>query len=371
MASIGTIIKRAFALTAKRPKGWKSLLYNTAMAKAGIAGPLMRPVHISIEPANVCNARCPVCETGNQSMPRVRGMLDKGKYERLIDEVAPYTSTLLFYFMGEPFLNKNAYEMIRYARENGIFVETCTNGDFVDAEGVIYSDINRISFQLGGLDNETHQIYRVRSDLDKATENIKALVKERKKNPDSNVVIEVGFIVMKHNEHQVNDFLSWANSLGVDLVNIIDPCVRNMEEGERFLTKDKKYWYYDEEAYEKGFLRPKIIPKNECTWIWNSMQLNWDGDAVPCCRDPNGLFVLGNVFEQGLDAVWNGEKARAFRKKISSAQDKVSICKLCSGYGVPDLLTTKPASFTIKRHTISEDQVKELEREEIEFSGKS
>ena len=51
-----------------------------------------------------------------------------------IDEVAPYTSTLLFYFMGEPFLNKNAYEMIRYARENGIFVETCTNGDFVDAE---------------------------------------------------------------------------------------------------------------------------------------------------------------------------------------------------------------------------------------------
>ena len=371
MGLYGKYIKRAFALAVKRPKGWKSLLYNTAMAKARVVGPLMRPVHISIEPTNACNARCPVCETGNQSMPRSTGMLEPDNYKRLIDEIAPHTSTLLFYFMGEPFLNKHAYEMIRYARERGLFVETCTNGDFVDPEGVVYSDINRISFQLGGLDNETHQIYRVRSDLKKATENLKALVKERKKYPNSNVVIEVGFIVMKHNEHQVDDFLEWAESLGVDLVNVIDPCVRNMEEGERFLTKDKKYWYYDEEAFENGILRPKVIPHNECTWIWNSIQLNWNGDAVPCCRDPNGFHVLGNVFEQGLDAVWNGQKARAFRKKITTAQDKMGICSLCSGYGVPDLLTTKPASFTIKRHTIAEDQVKELEREEVEFSGKS
>ena len=65
------------------------------------------------------------------------------------------------------------------------------------------------------------------------------------------------------------------------------------------------------------------------------------------------------------------KKLGLLERRFRSEQDKVSICKLCSGYGVPDLLTTKPASFTIKRHTISEDQVKELEREEIEFSGKS
>jgi len=360
-------IKRAFALAVKRPKGWKSLLYNTAMAKARVSGPLMRPVHISIEPTNVCNARCPVCETGNQSMPRPAGMLDKGSYERLIDEVAPYTSTLLFYFMGEPFLNKHAYEMIRYAREKGVFVETCTNGDFVDPEGVVYSDINRISFQLGGLDNETHQVYRVRSNFEKAAENIKCLVKERKKYPNSNVVIEVGLIVMKHNEHQVDDFQEWARSLGVDLVNVIDPCVRTVEEGKKFLTKDKKYWYYDEDAFDEGVLRPKVIPHNECTWIWNSIQLNWNGDAVPCCRDPNGFHVLGNVFEQSLSEVWNGEKARAFRRKIANEQGKVDICRLCSGYGVPNLLTVKPASFTISRHSITKDQAEVLERETNEF----
>ena len=66
---------------------------------------------------------------------------------------------------------------------------------------------------MGGLDNETHQIYRVRSDLDKATENIKAL--EGTKKNDSNVVIEVGFHCNEAQQHQVDDFLSWANSPGL------------------------------------------------------------------------------------------------------------------------------------------------------------
>ena len=362
-------IKRAFALAVKRPKGWKSLLYNTAMAKAGVASPLMNPVHITIEPTNVCNARCPVCETGNGSLARSGGMLDSDQYNRLIDEIAPTTSTIMYYGMGEPFLHKDSYDMIRYARERGIFVETCTNGDFVDPEGVVYSDINRVSFQLGGLDNETHQIYRVRSDFDKASANLKALIKERNKHPDSNVQIEAGLIVMKHNEHQVDDFLEWARGLGVDTANIIDPCVRTVEEGKKMLTKDKKYWYYDEEAFEKGILRPKVIPHNECTWIWNSIQLNWNGDAVSCCRDPNGFNVLGNVFEQGFKAVWNGEKARTFRRKIVKEQSKIGICRLCSGYGVPDLLTTKPAKFHVKRHSITKDQAEILERETNEFVG--
>ena len=40
----------------------------------------------------------------------------------------------MFYFMGEPFLNRHAYDMIRYARNRSIYVETCTNGDFVDTK---------------------------------------------------------------------------------------------------------------------------------------------------------------------------------------------------------------------------------------------
>lgn len=344
-------------LVSRRPKGWRSLLWNSAMAQLRRPGPLMAPVHVSIEPTNACNARCPVCETGKGEMHRKAGFLDEHAYRAFIDEAAPTTAVLMFYFMGEPFMHRSAYEMIRYARDKGIYVETCTNGDFVDAHGVLYSDVNRISFQIGGMDQATHQIYRVRTRLDKAMRNLEELIALRRRHPHSNVEIEVGFIVMRHNEHQVEEFLRWARAIGVDRANVIDPCVRNMAEAKRFLPEDRRYWYYDEEAFARGVLKPKKVPNNECVWIWNSIQLNWDGTAVPCCRDPNGLFALGNVFDQGLLAVFNGERATDFRRRILREQGKVPICRLCSGYGLPRLEHAKPAAFTVDRHTINRDGV--------------
>ena len=351
------IINRSSKLIFHRPKGWRSVLFNTAMAKAKISGPLMMPAHLSIEPTNACNLRCPVCETGNGSMERTTGLLDVDKYKALIDKVADTTSVLMFYFMGEPFLHKNAYEMIRYARQKNIYVETCTNGDYVDPKGVIYSDVNDISFQIGGMTQETHEMYRVRGKLKRVQTNLIELLEERKRNPQSNIKVNVGFVVMKHNEHEVVSFLNWAKDIGVDQANVIDPCVRTIQEGHQLLPNDKRYWFYDEDAFERGILKPKHSPDNECTWIWNSVSINWDGTVVPCCRDPNGHHILGNVFETPLKQIWNGKKMRNFREQIVKNQNKVDICKLCSGYGIPKLLHSAPLGFEIKRLSLDESKL--------------
>jgi radical SAM protein with 4Fe4S-binding SPASM domain len=354
---IGTIFSRMSKLLFTRPKGWRSLIYNTAMAKAKLSGPLMMPVHITIEPTNACNLECPVCETGNGSMARSTGLMKQDRFEALIDQLVPHMSVLMFYFMGEPFLNKRAYEMIRYARQKGIYVETCSNGDFVDADGVIYSDVNDISFQIGGMTQETHEIYRVKGNLARVQSNLIALIEARKKNPQSNVKINVGFVVMKHNEHEVTEFLNWAQEIGVDQANVIDPCVRTVAEGKTLLPEDRRYWFYDEAAFERGVLKPKHLPNNECTWIWNSVSINWDGSVVPCCRDPNGKHVFGNVFENPLREIWNGRSMRDFRRKIVSDQKSVDICELCSGYGVPQLMHAKPMGFEVKRLSLDESRL--------------
>lgn len=340
-------------LLTHRPRGWKSVIYNTAMAKAKRVSPLMMPAHVSIEPTNLCNARCPVCETGNKSMERGNGLLDYDQYVRLVDQLAPTTAVLMYYFMGEPFLNPKSYDMIRYARRKGIYVETCTNGDLADAEGIVYSDINQVSFQISGLDNATHQKYRVRSDVDKVAKNVEELVRLRDRTLGSNVQIELGFIVMKHNEHQVPEFLEWAQAIGVDKANVIDPCVRSVAEGKQMLPEDRSYWFYDEEAFECGVLKPKHVPDNECTWVWNSTMINWNGDVVPCCRDPHGRHVLGNAFERPFREIWNGEPMLDFRRQIVSNQGQVDICRLCSGYGVPNLSRSRPMSFEVQRHTFN------------------
>ncbi len=349
-------------IIASNQRGWKSLVWNTSMARLNKAGPLMTPAHIAIEPTNACNAKCPVCETGKDEMLRTKGLLDRKKFELLIDKNFRSINTLMYYFMGEPFLNKNSYDMIKHARSKSIYVETCTNGDLVDAKGVLYSDINKISFQIGGMTEKSHQIYRVNSSLNKVKKNLYELIEEKKKVNNTNVQIDLGFIVMRHNENEVDEFIKWSKEIGVDTANIIDPCVRNMVEGYAYLPKDKKYWFYDEEAFEKGILKPKLIPHNNCDWIWNSMQINWDGEAVPCCRDPNGMHTLGNVFEMGLNNVFNSKKSVDFRKKILSRQKSVGICNLCSSYGLPDLQKIKPKKFVTNFDTINKSIDKDLDK---------
>jgi radical SAM protein with 4Fe4S-binding SPASM domain len=168
------------------------------------------------------------------------------------------------------------------------------------------------------------------------------------------VQVNVGFIVMRHNEHEVPTFLRWAKEIGVDRANVIDPCVRTVAQGHAMLPTDRRYWFYDEEAFQKGVLKPKVVPDNECTWIWNSTTINWDGTVVPCCRDPHGRHTFGNAFERPLRDIWNDQPIREFRRRIVSEQRRVDICALCSGYGVPPLGRAKPMSFDIQRLSLDQ-----------------
>jgi radical SAM protein with 4Fe4S-binding SPASM domain len=304
---------------------------SLARRSTTIAG---RPMNVTIEPTNVCNLECPVCETGAGVLGRESGSMTLEQFRTIIDKMGAHMNTLMFYFMGEPFLNKHAYEMIRYAKDQGVpFVETTTNGDFVKPEQLVECGLDRISFQIGGMTQRTHQIYRINSTLERVLANLEAtlLLKGERR---SRLRVESGFILMKHNEHEVPAFLEHMKQLGVDRASVIDPCVRTMEQGRQLLPTDRAHWIYDPEAFERGVLRPRNVPDNACPWIYYSLAIHVNGDVVPCCRDPRGEEVMGNIFEQDLDEIWNGDRYKTFRGRILTAQGSVGICRLCSSYPV-------------------------------------
>ena len=329
-------IKFGFNLIIYHPRGWFNFIINQKAAMLKISYVPALPVHITIEPTNFCNLRCPVCETGCRILERPQGFMSLDNFKKIIDKIYKHTNTLMFYFMGEPFLNKDAYEMIKYAKAKNIFVEACTNGDFVDGRKLIDSGIDKISFQIGGTAQETHQIYRVNSNLEKILNNIKEAIK-RKKETDAKTEIILGFIVMKHNEHQLNNFFKLAEELGAK-GEIISPCVRDFKQGKMFLPKDKKYWIYNKQDFENGILKPKTpMDRNSCWWIWHSLVITWDGDVVPCCRDPKAKYIMGNIFKNDLKDIWNNKKYKMFRKQILTNQKNIPICQLCTGFGLPHL----------------------------------
>lgn len=318
----------------------KAMLSNYALCSLSALGKtkqaLGRPIALTIEPTNVCNLKCSVCETGAGIMRRPKGFMSLNQFEAILSNVGKQVNTLLFYFMGEPFLNKEAYDMIAEARKRGIYVSVCTNSEFVNAKQLVESGVNEVNFQFDGFTLDTFGKYRVGADYRVAYGNLLDFLWQKKGKPIKAVL---GMIVMRHNEQEVKSFkgIPYLTLPHLDRYDIINPCVRTIEQGKEFLPSDDEYWIYDREAFESGILKPKKIPHNRCWWIYYSTVVCWNGDVVPCCRDAQGDYVMGNALEQDFGEIWNGTKYREFRGAIATRQNSVALCHLCSGYGVPRL----------------------------------
>lgn len=305
---------------------------------------LGKPMLLTIEPSNICNQRCPVCETGARILKREGKLMKFEEFRYIIEQFDKNLKKIYFYFMGEPFLNKDTYKMIRYAADRGIYVVSCTNGDYVEPEELVKCGIAEIQFQIGGITQETHQIYRIGGNLSRCLSNLQESVILKRKywseisKEKYPIRIGLGLIVMKHNEHQIKDFIKLAKEIGVDYYQIVLPCVRNIEQGERFLPLNRKYWIYDDKAFRNGVLKVKTPPKNYCEWIYSTVTIQVNGDVVPCCRDPFGKYVLGNVFKENIYDIWNNERYRRLRKTVATKQHRLELCAFCEGYGMPELV---------------------------------
>ncbi len=90
-------------------------LYYTWRRQPQLAGTL--PPLLGIEATNVCNARCPLCPTGNGELQRVKGMLCLEHFQQVIDEVKAHVVMINLFNYGESFLNPDIFAMIRYAAQ--------------------------------------------------------------------------------------------------------------------------------------------------------------------------------------------------------------------------------------------------------------
>ncbi|MEJ7682935.1 MAG: radical SAM protein [Segetibacter sp.] len=89
------------------------------------------PVSVSIEPTTSCNLRCPECPSGLRAFTRPTGMLKKDFFRRTIDNIYKELTYLIFYFQGEPYLNPDFLEMVKYASDKGIYTATSTNAHYL------------------------------------------------------------------------------------------------------------------------------------------------------------------------------------------------------------------------------------------------
>ncbi len=324
-------------LRSKRSLRWlvNNLRYKR-IVYANSYEPAPYPQSLMIEPTNICNLRCPTCPTGTAKDIRPKGFMSFDSFKEIIDQFHRIPLDVTLHNFGESFLNADLLRMVEYAASVGIAPQISTNGtlikDAATAERIVDAGFDQITVSLDGASQETYAQFRKTGDFETVRRAIELLVQARKRRKKKTPIITLQFIVMKHNEHEMDRIWEIANEIGVDRIALktvwVDLLADNAQElVDRFNPHDtgKTRMFLDKNGdYQMcGEMSPG------CSSIQRIMVINWDGDVVPCCYDYENKNIFGNVFKDGAIAVWRGKKFNEFRKAVFTNKSKIPRCRVC------------------------------------------
>ena len=289
------------------------------------------PVSIAIEPTTSCNLRCPECPSGLRDFTRPTGMLDEKFFRETIDQLASHLLYLTFYFQGEPFLNPKFLDMVKYAAAKKIFTSTSTNAHYFDdsvAKRTIESGLDRLIISIDGTTQETYSSYRIGGELEKVIEGTKKIIQWKKEMRSSTPQVIFQFLVVKPNEHQVEDVKRLAEELGVDEVLLKTAQIYDYENGHELIPGQEKYSRYKKLKGGKWVIKNEL--QNHCWKMWSSNVITWDGSVVPCCFDKDAKHKLGSLKNNSFEKIWFSEEYNRFRASVMRSRSEIDICKNCS-----------------------------------------
>lgn len=289
------------------------------------------PTSISLEPTTSCNLRCPECPSGLRNFTRPTGMLADDIYKKVIDELAPKLTYLIFYFQGEPYLNPKFLEQVRYAHGKKIYTATSTNAHYLNdqvARETVESGLDRLIISIDGTTQETYEQYRVGGKLEKVIEGTKNIVKWKNELKSKTPHIIFQYLVVKPNEHQLDDVKQLANELGANEVAFKTAQIYEYENGSELIPTNEKYSRYRQLPNGKWVIKNKLV--NHCWKMWHSCVITWDGKVVPCCFDKDAHYQLGEMKDKSFRSVWKGEAYRQFRQSLIKSRSEIEMCRNCS-----------------------------------------
>ena len=295
------------------------------------------PYEWEIDTTNICQLKCPLCHTGLGTIHRDKGVMHYDLFTKTVDQIKDSAVWLTLYSWGEPFLNKRIHDMVGYAHEVGIATIISSNLNKPlseqDAENIIRSGLDTMIISLDGTTQEVYEVYRVAGHLDRVLDNIRMLVHKKEELGYTTPYLEWQFIVMRQNEHQIDDARVMAKDLGVD--SIIFKKV-DFPHGEDNDETAEKWLPQNTPEYLRGnaFDKPYNETGTRCWRLWRTAVVNWDGGLAPCCYLTDKADDFGDLNVDSVQDIKNNSNyvtSRALFKK-GTMPDHRTGCLTCPVY---------------------------------------
>ena len=275
------------------------------------------PKYLVLELTNHCNLSCVMCP--RQRMTRKTGSMDPALFRKIIEEAAPSVEMIYLHFMGEPLLHEKFQEFIHFASGRGMTVAMATNSTLLTAERADALLRSRLDALLVSFDGGSPAVFgRIRrgADFSSAQRQLARLLEKIElRAPGFNLVIQ--FIRMPPNKEDLAPFLTLWKAFPRARVK-----VKDLHDFGNQLDELKRLKHGDEVL---------SIPGDRiCYEPWRGFIVGWDGRVFPCCNDYDGKMVLGDLRQESLKSLWNGESMRQFRAAHRNGRRRdFSLCRNC------------------------------------------
>ncbi len=300
-----------------------------------------KPVIAQIEPTSQCNLKCKMCIRDKIGVPI--GNLSFENFKKILEKLDSLFKIHLS-GQGEPFLNKEIFEMIRYANKKGILINTNTNATTLTKEVILkISDveIGEIGISIDSPDKKEYEKIRKGAKFEKVIENVKNLTRELKKK-ERKTIVTLAAVILKNNINELPEFINLARKLGIR--KIVFQTIQEKEDYVKKYSKETK----GQRVSELKNLRENINKTKElakkygivvifdeekspgCIWPWRSIYINWEGYVTLCCkildyRKP----LIGNILQQDFEEIWNSREYQIARKLLKERKAPLQ-CKGCN-----------------------------------------
>lgn len=271
---------------------------------------MLRKAYLEI--TNICNLACSFCP----GTRREKLFISAERFRILAGKIRPHTQYIYLHLMGEPLLHPELPEILKICSELEFKVIITTNATLIkDRSELLLSSpaVHKINISLQSFEANSRGVLEeyIRSCAEFALAASKA---------DKLCVLRLWN----------NNGLDSLNERIEDILAEYFPRPWRDSRGSRALAN--KLWLEPGDKFDWPDLKADDHGENcFCYGLRDQVGVLCDGTVVPCCLDHEGDVALGNLFEQSLDEILSGPRAKAIYDGFSRRQAVEELCRKC-GY---------------------------------------
>lgn len=321
---------------------------------------------------DTCNLHCIMCEEHSPHSERQaqrkateqsHRIMPFEMIERVVAEAAEHgLEEIIPSTMGEPLLYKHFEGILELCVRYGVKLNLTTNGTFPRLGAAAWARkiapvTSDVKISWNGATKETHEAIMLGSHWEQAHENVRAFIAVRNEHESAGgdrcrITFQLTFI--ERNVSELADIVRLAVDLGVDRIKghhlwthfdeIKKESMRRSPEAirrwnqavheaheaanERMLPNGRQILLENIFSLEETAIKD-IAPNGPCPFLGQEAWVSAQGRFDPCCAPDEQRRTLGdfgNIQEQGIMAIWEGD---AYRQLVATYRNR-NLCLSCN-----------------------------------------